>query len=70
MIVKLNNSLFKCNTFQLVHIYSQWQLNVVACSFQHDNAPVYKRRSVKTRCITTSVKELKWPAQSSDFNPN
>ena len=35
---------------------------------QHDNAPVYKARSIHKWFVQISVKELDWPAQSPDLN--
>jgi hypothetical protein len=37
--------------------------------FQHDNAPVYKARSIQKWFVEISVEELDWPAQSPDLNP-
>ena len=36
--------------------------------FQHDCAPVYKARSIKTRIRVFGVDELDWPAQCPDHN--
>ena len=37
--------------------------------FQHDCAPVYKARSIKTWMSEFGVEELDWPAQSPDLSP-
>ena len=37
--------------------------------FQHDNAPVYKARSIQKWFVEIGVEELDWPAQSPDLNP-
>jgi hypothetical protein len=38
--------------------------------FQHDNTPVDKPRSIQKWFVEIGVKELDWPAQSPDLNPN
>ena len=37
--------------------------------FQHDNASVYKVRSIQKWFVEIGVDELDWPAQSPDLNP-
>ena len=37
--------------------------------FKHDNAPVYKARSIQKWFAKIGVEELDWPAQSPDLNP-
>ena len=37
--------------------------------FQHDNAPMYKARSIQKWCVKIGVEELEWHAQSPDLNP-
>ncbi|MCJ8748442.1 hypothetical protein PDJAM_G00164910 [Pangasius djambal] len=37
--------------------------------FQHDDAPVHKQSSMKTRCVKVGLEELECPAQSPDLNP-
>ena len=37
--------------------------------FQHDKDPVHKERSIQKWCAEIGVKQLDWPAQSTDLNP-
>ena len=37
--------------------------------FQHDNAPVYKARSIQKWFVEIGVEDLNWPAQSLYPNP-
>ena len=37
--------------------------------FQHDNAPIYKTRSIQKWFVEIGVEELDWPAQSTYPNP-
>ena len=36
--------------------------------FQHDNAPMYKSRSILKWFVEIGVEELAWPAQNPDLN--
>ena len=37
--------------------------------FQHDNAQVYKVRSIQKGFVKIGVEEFDWPAKSPDLNP-
>ena len=37
--------------------------------FQHDNAPVYKVRSIQKWLVEIGVEELEWPSQRPNLNP-